>query len=114
MDRPPKKMKLKYDADQYQLLGSESGEDAQERNPSKVLEEGTQKIAVSEAVLQEGECDVTGSREHNHTSEPDFETVEIPPIYIDGKSKQEVVEQREGCTGSNTVCGDGQQGTKVW
>ena len=63
---------------------------------------------MPKAVLQEGECDVTGSREHNHTSEPDFETVEIPAIDIDGESKQEVVEQGESCAGSDTVCGDGQ------
>jgi len=59
---------------------------------------------MSEAVLQEGESNVAGDRKHNHTSEPDFETVEIPPIDIDSESKQKVVEQGEGCTSSDTIC----------
>jgi hypothetical protein len=63
---------------------------------------------MPETVLQEGERNVTGDREHKYTREPDFETVEIPAINIDGESKQEVVEQGEGCTSSNTVCEYGQ------
>jgi len=63
---------------------------------------------MSEAVLQEGERNVTGDREHKYTSEPDLETVEIPAINVDGESKQEVVEQGEGCTSSDTVYQDGQ------
>lgn len=59
----------------------------QEGDPSKVLEESTQEITMAQAVLQEGERNVTSGREHNHTSEPDFETVEIPPIDIDSESK---------------------------
>ena len=47
---------------------------------------------MSEAVLQQGERNATRGREHSHTSEPYFEAVEIPPINIDRKSKQEVVE----------------------
>ena len=59
---------------------------------------------MSETVFQEGERNVTGCREHNHTCKPDFETVEIPPIDIDSKPKQEVVKQGKGCTSSDTVC----------
>lgn len=58
---------------------------------------------MSEAVLQEGKCNVTGGGEHNHTSKPDFKTVEIPPIDIDSESKQEVVEQGQGRTSSNSI-----------
>jgi len=59
---------------------------------------------MAEAVLQERKRNVTGGREHNHTSEPDLETVEIPPIDIDSESEQEVVEQGKGCAGSDAVC----------
>jgi len=89
---------------QYQVSGSESSWDAQEGDPSKVFEESVQKATVPEAVFQEGERNVTGGGEHNHASEPDFETVEIPPIDINSESEQEVVEQGKGCTGSDTVC----------
>jgi len=61
---------------------------------------------MAETVLQEGERNVTGGRENNHTSEPDFETVEIPPIDIDSESEQEVVEQRKGRASSDTICYD--------
>jgi len=63
---------------------------------------------MPEAVLQEGKRNITGCGEHNHTSEPDFETVEIPAINVDGKSEQEIVEQGEGCASSDTVCEEGQ------
>jgi hypothetical protein len=47
---------------------------------------------MPEAVLQEGERNVTGGGEYNHTSKPDLKTVEIPPIDIDSEPKQKVVE----------------------
>ena len=59
---------------------------------------------MAEAVLQEGERNVTRGGEHNHTGEPDLETVEIPPIDIDSESEQKVVEQGKGCSGGDTVC----------
>ena len=61
--------------------------DAQERDPGKILDESSQEVTMSEAVLQDGEPNITGSGEHNHTSKPYFKTVEIPPIDIDSKSK---------------------------
>ena len=64
---------------------------------------------MSEAVLQERERNVTGDREHGHTSEPDFETMEIPSIDINSKSKQEVVEQGESRASSDTVSEGGQR-----
>ena len=59
---------------------------------------------MPEAVLQEGERKVTSASKHNHTSEPDFETVVIPPVDAESESKQKVVEQGEGYTSSDTVC----------
>ena len=47
---------------------------------------------MSETILKEGECNAARNGEHGHTGEPDFETVEIPPIDTDSESKQEVVE----------------------
>ena len=58
---------------------------------------------MSKAVLQEGKTDVTGGREHDHASKPDFKTVEIPPIDIDSEPKQEIIEQGQGCTSSDSV-----------
>jgi hypothetical protein len=59
---------------------------------------------MPEAVLQEGERKVTGASKHNHTGEPYFETVVIPPVDAESESEQKVVEQGEGYTSSNTVC----------
>ena len=89
---------------QHRVVGNKSSWDAQEGDPGEVFEESTQQATMTEAVLQEGERNVTGGREHDHTGEPDFETVEIPPIDIDSESEQEVVEQGKGCTGSDTIC----------
>ena len=102
MDRPPKKMKLKRDVSIEPQ--AELGWNPQERNPSKVFEESTEETTVSEAILQERERNATRGREHSHTGEPDLKTVEIPPIDLNSESKQEVVEQGEGCTSSDTVC----------
>jgi len=86
--------------------GQSTEEDEEERNPSKVLEESTQEVPKPEAVLQEGECNVTSGREHNHAGKPDFETMEIPSFDIDREPEQEVVEQGQGCTSSNTIIGE--------
>ena len=85
-------MKLEGDISTGPQLVSELG-DPQERNPGIILKESTREATMSKAVLQDGEREATGGREHNHTGKPDFETVEIPPINIDSKSKQKVVEQ---------------------
>lgn len=61
---------------------------------------------MPEAVLQKGERNITGGREDNHASKPNFKTVEIPPIDIDSESKKEVVEQGQGRTSSDPVCWD--------
>ena len=58
---------------------------------------------MSKAVLQDRKRNVAGGGEHNHTSEPDFKTVEIPPVNIDSESEQEVVEQRQSCTSGDAV-----------
>jgi len=86
--------------------GQATEENEKEGNPGKVFEEGTQEVTMAEAVLQEGECNVTGGREHDHTGEPDFETVEIPPIDIDSESEQEIVKQGKGRASSDAVVGE--------
>ena len=84
MDKPPKKTKLRWNISIESQAASRI-KNVQEGNPSKVLEESTQKIPVSEAVLQEGERNVTRGGEHNHTGEPDFEAVEVPPVDVDSE-----------------------------
>ena len=101
MNEPPKKMRLKSGNSMLSLERN-----SQERNPNKVLDESTQETTMSEPVLQEGERNIAKDREYSHTSEPGFETAEIPAVKFNGESEQEIVEQGEGCASSDTVCED--------
>ena len=59
---------------------------------------------MPDAVLEQREPDVARAGEHDRAREPDLERVQEEAVDGDAPSKEQVVEDSEEATSSDTVC----------
>jgi len=78
-------------------------EEQEERNPSEILKECRQEIALSQTIFQESVAEVTNARKNNSTRQQDFKAVQVELVDLKGKTKNEVVDYRAKCSSGNSV-----------
>ena len=71
---------------------------AQEGNPSEILDHRREEIPVPESVFEECEPEIADAGEDDGTCEENFEGVEVESVDVGSEAEEEVVEDRaEGC-----------------
>jgi len=85
------------------MNGQSTEEEEEEWNPCAVLNQGGEETARTEAVFEERVADVTSAGEDDRASEPDFERMHVETVDAEGKSEEDVVDQREGDGAGDTM-----------
>ncbi len=80
--KPPKKNKLHRTNQRREFTLRQFRFHSQEGNPSQVLDQGSEQLAVPKSILQKGETHVAQGRKHDHTGKEDLEAVQIELVQL--------------------------------
>lgn len=76
---------------------------AQEWNPSQVLNESSEEVALSKAVLQKRVSYIADTREDNCTCQQNLKTVQVEAIQLRCEAEQKIVHDGSKCCSSDSV-----------
>jgi len=76
---------------------------AQEWDPSQILDQCPKKTPMSSTVLQQSITHVPNSRENDRAGQENLETMKIESIHLDSESEEEIVYNGSDRRGSNPI-----------
>jgi len=103
MDTQPAKEEVANASSVPGKQSDDKEQDPQERNPHRVLQKRREQISMSQPIFQKRIPNISTAREHDDTSQPNLETVQIIPIDLESPSEKEIVQKRERGTGGDPV-----------